>query len=72
MALSNAERQARYIQRLKDKASAAASGVHPQPREEVMRLMRLVAQARRDMPRNPVVMGVCDALEQRLNPPPRS
>jgi hypothetical protein len=62
MALTNAERQARYIQRLK-----AAAGSHPQAppdSEEVMRLMRLIAQARRDMPRNSTVVQLCNALER--------
>jgi hypothetical protein len=60
-----------HIKRLKDKAAAAAASQERDP-EEAARLHRLIAQLRRSMSRNPVVMGVCDALEQRLNPPPRS
>jgi hypothetical protein len=66
MALTNAEKQRRYIQRLK--AAAGAAPQAPRDSEEVARLLAIVARVRRAMPRNADVMALCDAVEQRSLP----
>jgi hypothetical protein len=61
MPLTGAEKQRRYIQRLKDRAAIAV----PFDSQEGIHLLRIIARLRRTMPRNADVMALCDAVEQR-------